>query len=169
MTPAQLTALNAELRNDPESLGYPANWNAGADNALADTLNSKQFAGPIPITELASFCCTEGITGGVMALAEIPIGTEIAPGVSMTVQIKGLLHTVLTLIQLDFRLTTCDVDDAKFGQVADALIGLGVMTAEQKTAIIAMAANRLSRAEVIFGQDVLVKADDVETVRKGIS
>ena len=89
-----------------------------------------------------------------MALIGIPIGSEIAEGVTMTVATKAMLHTVLTLIQLDYRLSTADVDDPAFGAACDGLIALGVMAAADKTAILAMADDRLSRAGVLWGAGV---------------
>eukprot|EP01136_Pigoraptor_vietnamica_P015876 Opistho-1_new@59491 len=87
-----------------------------------------------------------------MALIEIPIGAEITAGVTMTLAAKTLLHTVLTLIQLDYRLTTADLDDPAFGLAVDGLVGLGVMTADQRSEVIALGEGRVGRAELVLGR-----------------
>lgn len=121
---------------------------------IVKVLTAKTQRGFVPIEELAAFCCVNGITGGVMGLIEIPIGTEIAPGVTMTMQIKGMLHTVLTLIQLDYRLTEADVDNAAFIAACDGLISLGVMTSQNKTDILALAQNRAAKVPNVTEAEV---------------
>lgn len=137
---------------------------AGDDAGIAGTLNTQDERGYVPIVEMARYCA-KGITGTIQALNEISIGTDIAPGVPMTVQIKAALHTVLNLVQIDFRLESCDTDDAAFGQICDLLVSLGAMQAADKTALNALGANRQSRAELALGR--LCISADVESVRKG--
>ena len=137
---------------------------AGDDAGIAATLNTQDQRGLVPIVEMARYCA-KGITGGVQALTEIPIGSSIAPGVTMSVAYKAALHTVMNLVQQDFRLESCDTDDAAFGQICDMLVNFGVMQSSDKTTMIALGANRQSRAEVAIGR--LCTSADVESVRKG--
>lgn len=134
------------------------------DAGIATTLNIRDQRGLVPIVEMARYCA-KGITGGVQALTEIAIGSSIAPGVTMTVQYKAALHTVMNLVQQDFRLESCDTDDAAFSQICDMLISFGVMASTDKTNMIALGNNRLSRAEVALERPCT--AFDVESVRKG--
>jgi hypothetical protein len=115
-------------------------------NGIADALNVSDQRGYVPIVEMARYC-SKGITGGIQAINEIALGADIAPGFPMTVQIKAALHTVLNLVQMDFRLESCDTDDPAFGPICDLLIQLGIMGSQDKTNLIALGANRMSRAE----------------------
>lgn len=133
-------------------------------NGIAEILNVPDQRGYVPIVEMARYCA-RGITGTIQAINEIPIGTNIAAGVPMTVQIKAALHTVLNLVQIDFRLEACDTDDAAFGSICDLLMSLGAMTATDKTNLISLGANRQSRAEVTLGR--LCTGEDVRSVVGG--
>ncbi len=121
-------------------------------HAMAALLNAKTERGPVPIRELSSLCLAVGLTGGVLALVEIPVGDDIASGVPMTLATKGMLHKVLTLIQTDYRLETADCDDPTFAAGCDGLIALGVIDADAKAALLALGNNRLGKAEVILGR-----------------
>lgn len=159
--PMTLAALKAELETDPTSRGY-----AGAsDVQRASLLNAKTLRGFVPITELASYCAKNGITGAVMALLEVPLGGTDSPPASLTVQTKGVLHTVLSLIQIDFRLNAADADDPSFVAACDALVALGAMTAQQKTDVLALGEARRSRAEVLWGDGTTVTPIDCERAR----
>jgi hypothetical protein len=149
-------ALRTELTTDPLNLGYAPLLAVANDWAIADLLNAKQYRGPVPLRELSAYCVTQGILGACEA---------VATDTQNPVELRGLCHTVLTLIRDDFRLETADVDAAAFGAAADALIGVGIMSAGQKTAMLAMAANRASRAEVLFGAGVSVGVFDVGSAR----
>ena len=144
--------LRNEILNGPLKDDLLGSWANGDDNYTAQVLNTKNKRGPIPIVELSAYCATEGITGAVRALLEIPIGSEIAPSVLMTLQIKTLLYTVETLLVTDFRMSTADTDDPKFVMAYQGLISLGVMTQDQCDAIIALGNNRMSRAEEAFNE-----------------
>jgi hypothetical protein len=141
MTLEELHTLITGLSVDhPARVAYEAQeW-----QTCADLLNAKTLRGYITIRELSAYCVTRGITGGVLALDTIPVGTDIAPETPMTMEIKGMLKTVITLIQDDYRLEEVDTDDAAFDQVTGGLQSLGLMTAEQTAELKAMGDNRAS-------------------------
>lgn len=163
-TPQQ---LHDEITTGPLATTLAPLVTAGNDAAIADSLNAKSYAGYVPISELAAYCCKQGITGGVMALMEIPIGATDNPPTSLSVTTKGMLHTVMTLVQIDFRLEWADVNDTAFLSALDGLISLGVMTSTQKAAVIALGNNRQSRAEVAFGWGTAVSLSDVSEALRG--
>jgi hypothetical protein len=116
-------------------------------NAMAAVLNKPDQPGLVPIVELARYCA-KGITGGVQAALETPIGTG-----GMTAQAKGALHTVMNLVQNDFRMEFCDTSDPAFTSTIDGvLIPMGIMTAADKANLIALGNNRISRAEKLLGR-----------------
>lgn len=160
-TPQQLLA---ELDADPLGIGYAAPLALGDDTALANLLNARAYRGPVPIAEVAALCCTGGISGGIKAFLEVPIGATDDPPASLSLPTKGVLHNILTLIQIDFRLSTCDTDDPALGYGCDVLISLGVMSAPQKAALLSLGDNRRSRAEVLWG--VGVAESDVAASRQ---
>ncbi len=121
-------------------------------HAMAATLNAPTERGPVPIRDLSSMCLSLGLTGGVLSLVAVPLGTDLAPGVPMTLQIKGLLNQILTLVQTDYRLESADVDDPMFGPGCDGLIALGLLSAEGKAALLALGHNRRGAAEVALGR-----------------
>lgn len=149
-------ALRTELTTDPLSLGYAPLLAVANDWALADLLNAKQYRGPVPLRELSAYCVTAGILGACEAVATDPANP---------VELRGLCHTVLTLIRDDFRLETADVDTAAFGAAADALVAVGLLASGQKAAMLALAVNRASRAEVVLGYGTAVTPSDVGACR----
>jgi hypothetical protein len=139
--------LKTEILSGPLAATLAASWAAGDDATTARLMNVRNLPGLVPIRELSAYCLTANITGGVLALDSIPIGGEIAAGVPMTLQTKGLLKTVVTLVQDDYRLEEADVLSTEFGAALDGLIGLGLATLAHKTALQSLAANRQSRPE----------------------
>jgi len=149
-------ALRTELTTDPLNLGYAPLLAIANDWAIADILNTKAYRGPVPLRELSAYCVTQGILGACEAVA-----TDTAN----PVELRGLCHTVLTLIRDDFRLETADVDAAAFDYAATQLVNASLLTSEQKAAMLALAANRASRAEVLFGAGTTVGVFDVGSAR----
>lgn len=149
MTPAE---LKTEIESGLMAAVLSDSWLAGNDSETARLLNVKDLPGYVPLNELSAYCLVNAITGGVQALDSLAVGAEIGDGISMTLPIKGVLKTVLTLMLTDFRLELADVLNPNFGAACDGLVGLGLMTAGNKSDILAMAQNRQSRAEALgFG------------------
>lgn len=143
MTP---TELKTEIESGPLATTLAASWAAGNDTETARLLNVRDRPGLVPIRELSAYCLTAGITGGVLALDSMPVGADLGGGATLTMQIKGLLKTVVTLVQDDYRMEEADVLGAAFSGAVDGLIALGLAAAGDKTALQAMAQNRNSRA-----------------------
>lgn len=147
MTPTQLKTLIEGLAND-----HPAKvaFIAADDVACAAALNAKTLPGYVPIREVSAYCVTQGLSGALQAMDSIPIGADISPGNPMTLQIKGLLKNVLVLLLNDFRLEEVETAGAEFGVACDGLINLGIMTTDQKAALVAMSNNRTCLAAVDY-------------------
>lgn len=149
-------ALRTELLNDPLNLGYAPFMAVANDWALADLLNAKAYRGPVPLRVLSAYCVGIGVIGGCEAVAD---------DTSNPVRVRGLCRTVVTLIRDDYRLETADVDDPAFGAAADGLVGLGLMTIEQKAGMLGLAESRASRAEKVLGYGTVVTPSDVGACR----
>lgn len=142
-----LAALRAELLNDPDEMGYadylPSEGNP--DNAqdfeIERIINEKRFRGPVPIIDLSAYCTIEGITGLIEATAHDQESTK---------QVRTLMFSVLSILRDDLRLNTADLDSPAFGYMTGGLIGLGIMSEEQRDALYALGENRRSRAQILF-------------------
>lgn len=136
MTPAELRSLILGLAADhPARVAFAEARDVDCAAALAVPVGR----GPVPISELSAYCVKAGIVGGCEAAAwdaDTPL------------PVKGLCFTVLSLVRDDYRLTTADVDDPAFGYACDGMIQAGLMTEEQKTAILALGASRTPLAVV---------------------
>ena len=95
--------LRVEIQSGPLAAELAGLVAAGSDAGVAAALNRADRAcrRPVAIALLSGFCARNGVTGPVMALIAIPLGTDIVAGVPMTLQIKGSLNTVMTIIHPD--------------------------------------------------------------------
>lgn len=154
-TPA---ALADEIANGPLAESLAPLVAAGRDADVAAALNVKQYAGPVPIVEVSSLFINEGITG----LLKAALDNSETPGM-----VRVLCHLALTLVEQDYRLTTCDTAAPQFATVAGGLVVAGLMTQTQVDTLVGMSANRSSRAEVLWGDGVRVTADNVAKALRG--
>ncbi len=135
----------------------------GDHSQIAANLNTKDQRGLVPIRELSSACLLAGLTGRLdfmyLSLAhKAALGTateqEQAIGVGCA--------EALSLIRDDYRLETADIDSVRFQTALATFVLLGWLTEEQKDDIVALGANRRSRAELALGRDCT--HDDVAAV-----
>lgn len=140
-------------------------YEIGDDTGCAAILNVRTQRGPVPLVEVSSFALQTGLMGAVQALDSLPVGTVIdqQSGVTVTLQIKGLLRSVISMIQDTSRLTVGHLDDADGTAMLDGLQSLGVLTADNRAALLSLADNRLSLAELQLGS--LVDAATVAVTR----
>ena len=151
--PIDLAALKTEIQSGPLAAELAPLVAAGRFHAAADVLNRKDYRGPVPLEELSSYCVNNGITGKVLALNKIPLGQTIE-GVTMTLELSGLLETVVTIVQTDWRLTVAEMDGPAAAQLFGGLAMAGIVTAQQQAEIDALANGRRGRAEIVVGRPV---------------
>lgn len=157
--PTNAVALRSLILAQPEGSPIRVAYAAGEDVECARLLSLQNQRGYVSIRELSAYCVTQGITGAVLALDEIPVGGAVGEGVAMTLQIKGLLKTIRTLIQDEYRLEEVDMDAPQAMQLLSGLQSLGVITSTQAAAILALGDNRRALVEATAAQ--------VEAARKG--
>lgn len=134
-------ALEAEpLRTELASLLEVAN-----DWAVADMLNAPTERGPVSIGEVAAYCLNNGIVG----LAKATADESTTP-----LSDRALCHTLLEFLSKDRWLETADLDDPRFVAACDGLIQIGIMTAQHKSDLLALANNRQGLGEKILGRKV---------------
>ena len=155
-------ALKALIASTPAAA---ARYDIGDDTGTAAILNTRNQRGPVPLAVLSAFSLQTGLMGTVQALNELPIGSVIdqQSGAVMTLQIKGLLLSVISLIQDTSRLAVAHLDAANGVAMLDGLQALGILSPTIRTALVALADNRLSVAEITVGS--LVAADDIARTR----
>lgn len=138
-----LAQIKAELDNDPEALGYAAllSGDTPNDQGVADLLNARTYRGMVPIIDLSAYCTTQGITGGIEATAN---------NQAADISVRGLCYSVLSVLRDDLRLNFADLDDPAFDTMTDLLVGVGLLTSQQQTALKALGENRRSRAAVLW-------------------
>lgn len=122
---------------------YASYRQAANDTGLAALLNEKTERGPIPISELASYCVRNGLTGKF----ELAAVKEANPD-----DLRSLCFNVLTILRDDYRLTTADMDDAGMTAALDGLVAAELITSTHKTTLLALGANRRGKAEVELGR-----------------
>jgi hypothetical protein len=149
-TPEAITALGDELRNDPAGLGYAPLLALGADEALAKLLNLRGRPGrrPVTVRGLLRWGATSGVLSDLVTSSQ-GASSRAARAVS------------LAFLRLLDRLDSLDLDDADIRAMVDALVLAGVLTAAQRTELMALGAAQVSRAEELFGPGTSVGHLDV--------
>jgi len=153
---ADYTALKTEIAVDPLGRGYAAM----TDAALAASLSAADRDGQsvdVPIAMVEEFLLINGLLAGVEALAEArPVTQASAAARSLT----GLIHsTRLSVVTMSLSNTASQV-----GAMLAALVAGGALTHDQGNALLALAAQKISRAQEIgFGPIVMVP--DLEHIR----
>lgn len=137
----------------------------GDDTGTAAVLNQHTQTGPVPLAEVSAFALATGLIGSVQALDSLPIGATIdaQSGAVMTFQIKGLIRSVIAVIESTSRLATSNFSSTSGVTMLNGLQSLGILSTEVRTALVALAENRLSLAEITVGSPV--DASDIARTR----
>lgn len=146
-----LAVLANELRTDPAGLGYAPLLASGSDGALADLLNRQDRAGrrPVAVRDLLRWGAKSGVLADIVAASQ-----------NLTAA-KAIRAVSLAALKLLDRLDTLDLDDADIRAMVDGLAAAGVLTAAQRTELLALGDAPVSRAEQLFGLGVTVSHLDV--------
>lgn len=143
-----MSALKTEITTGPLAAELGPPYAAGNDVRVADVLNrvDRPYRRPIDITVLSGFCAATNVTGKVLAALAVPMGTDISLGKPMTQDVSAGLHTVTTIILMDFRLTSADLDDPAVAPILDLLSYLGILTPALRAAMLGLMNATRSRA-----------------------
>jgi hypothetical protein len=152
LTPA---ALKTELTTDPLNLGYASYVstfsNGDSQHSLFALLNAKNYTQniPVPITSVLIW----GAGTGVLAALKAAITNPDPVVQSIALAADTLLHSGLT--------ETLDLTNPSIAGMLDPLVQAGVLTANQKTSLLALQVIPASRAEVLFGPGTVIGGNDV--------
>jgi hypothetical protein len=152
--PLTLPALKDELLDDPLSLGYApyvASYSNGdAQYSLNDLLNAKNYTQnvPIPIAQVVLWGAGNGALASLRSAATTPSAVQ-SVAIAADVLLSGSLAPTL------------DLTNPAIGTMLDALVQAAVLTADQKTSLLSLRVVPASRAEVLFGTDVVIEGNMV--------
>jgi hypothetical protein len=152
------TILLDELVNDPENLGYRTFLESGSHSSVANMMNEKNIIGEtfIPLDKLEDYM----LTNGTILLIEETAST--------TGPAQNAARLILRL--LSSRLTGIKTSDPAVQNVLNVLVAENVITEQNIEEINSLVPpTKLSRAEVLFGENFYIKHEDIGNVMKGIS
>jgi hypothetical protein len=152
------TILLDELVNDPENLGYRTFLESGSHSSIANMMNEKNIIGEtfIPLDKLEDYM----LTNGTILLIEETAST--------TGPAQNAARLILRL--LGSRLTGIKTSDPAVQNVLNVLVAENVITEQNIEEINYLVPPiKLSRAEVLFGENFYIKHEDIGNVMKGIS
>lgn len=134
-----LQDLKDELDNDPLTRGY----SGMGDEAAANSLNTsdRSCMEPISSAELLAWSGNGAVDGSVLCRYE---RIQEAAAANSANSVRGAAISALGMIERDG--TSLDLNKADRMAMLDALVAGGVLTAAEKTALLAMAATTCSRA-----------------------
>lgn len=144
------TLLAAEVRDDPLGRGYAA---MTADLITAD-LNTPYRTLTVPQVPVSKVAMWAAKTG-VRAKIEVHAADADSPVRSVCLALQDLFRGLGS--------PTLDLGDADNRAMCDALAAVGVMSAGQKTSLLALQDQPLTRAVEVWG--VPVQAPDIDYVR----
>lgn len=150
-------SLQDELLNDPESLGYAPHIAIGADGCIAELINAPRYPtiGKLPISSLQAWMMAESVQDE----SGRSIWQAMQDAAAGTGPEKRAAQEALDIMGSRF-----DSVDLALPRPAALLEGYslaGLISADQKAAVIAMATTMKSRADVLFGGSV----SDVDIAR----
>lgn len=160
MTPDQLATLKSTIDGDATLAAYR---NAGQDTQIADALNLRTQPGPVLYSDFQPAMLQMPCWGKIRVF-----GSLMAPPAGMDLptfqQVLGLCFVAIDLLR-DFHGATIDTSLPAFQAAMNGLVATGLMSADERAAVLALANNQRSRAEVLFG--VLVGQGDVSEALRG--
>lgn len=139
-------ALSNEIKSDPEKLGYAKYITSGYDQALADLLNAPNLSVNIEVMSKGEFLLN--IMPGLMTL--LTASSELQAKWGFFLDIVKSVESV--------HLTHPSVQMLLAGLISD-----GLMTEEQ----MAFTTRAGSRAEVLFGNGVIINNRDISLALRG--
>jgi hypothetical protein len=165
------TQLATEINTDPLNLGYAPFVANGSDTDIANLLNQdpSTFVPPqtwvttvpfIPMVNILIWGGATGVRANVTAAANASGTFSAAP-----LQIQAICQTVLDLLQ--GAATGLDISNSNNIAMITALVSAGVMTSDQQTSLLALADQSATRAQVLFGANIMVAPSDVGQALRG--
>lgn len=152
------TILLNELINDPEHLGYRTLLESGSHSSISNIMNEKNIIGEIfiPLDKLEDYMLTNGT---ILLIEDTAANTGPAQNAAK-----------LILRLLSSRLVGIKTNDPAVQNVLNVLVSENVITEQNIEEINSLVPpKKLSRGEVLFGENFYIKHEDIGNVMKGIS
>ena len=148
-------ALRTELESNQ---AYAPRIAAGDDAGIAAMLNAKT------VDALRSLTSRELLVWAAQGGRYIKLESA-AADTSRSAELRSVCKSAVKILDRDG--TGLDLRDAQVAGLLGALVASGVLTAADQAAIRSMAANKISRAEELFGEGVTVTSSDISLALRG--
>jgi hypothetical protein len=164
LTPAQLTALKNEITDDTVGYGYAPHMVAGSDNALTDLLNRPRDGtdGTPPISIRRRNVSSQEIWEAI-DVSDFPALTGTPTAAQLSSERRNLAWLTGLASIPTIRLLNDDGSNTPIIANLDRLFPAGT---NSRTRLVALGSRFGSRAEQLFGRDVMVTAEDVARARR---
>ena len=142
MTPAQQTALTAELKNDPLARGYAALLSPYNESGLLTLLNAPNYSlvGAVPRSTFAGWAAATGLR----AIVQDASANAVSPLRSSALAILDMLRGASDSLDL----SASSVGTAN-QQMLGAWVTAGAITAAQEAQLVSLATAPASRVQVL--------------------
>lgn len=132
----RIDTIRDELTNDPLGRGYTGM----SDVAAAADMNSVEHASPCLVSnqQIKAKAIVNGATEALYVADDDP---------QYAADVKGKIKQALQFV--DNGLDPVDVSHQRFGEIFDALITAGILTAQQKAEFVALGTETISRGEAL--------------------
>ena len=147
MTPAQQTALTAELKNDPLARGYAALLRPYNESGLVTLLNALSYTlvGVVPISTFAGWCAQTGLRAVIEDTANKATSAYYLTALrSPALAILDILHGAAGSLDL----SASAQGQANIGMLG-AWVTAGAITTAQEAQLVSLATAPASRVQVL--------------------
>jgi hypothetical protein len=155
--------LRTEILSGPLAATLAAPWAAGDDAGVARLLSAKTFTGFIPASELRKLLVQINLMPKLDLIRThllMPSANGVVPSVAATFGLFVIASRLQYILDAGLR-----AEVAEMASGSDSLIAAGLMTEQNKTAVLALE-QKISRIQVAFGVDSSVSAEAVAEARK---
>lgn len=132
------------------------------DTALLDRLNTPVKLvdpRPVPVPEIESLSIRRGVT------PRLYVAADSTPTTTAEATARALARTVLHLFGAT-HLVVIHTDDAASGQLLDGLAAAGILTTDDRAAVLALADQYVAPSAAVWGVPVTTQAD-LDNARAG--
>lgn len=139
------TALKAECQTDPQALGLTADFNAGRDQAVADSLNLVRAGAPFSLFQ---------------NIAATDVQTALAP-----TEFAAMTATQLSQLSVLLAGGMVASSVSSVRTLATGIFSPAGSFANTRAALVAIVKRQASRAEVLFGLNTTIVHQDIAKAR----
>lgn len=147
--PFSLPALKTEIQSGPLAAELASHVASGNTEAIASALNRQEIDAKryVPRAEAKNYLHNQGVWVNLQNAAD---GTDAKPAL-----VRNLAKVLVSVLK-DPDFPDVNPNNAQVGAVLDGLIAGALLTAAQKTGLLALADIKTSRAEALWGAGTVI-------------